>query len=124
MSDACCGVSDEPVPEDLAPWWRDQALALPAAAGVLWLTGLLLGVGGSEGMSVLSYAVGLAAGAWTFAPAAIRRLVTGRGQGRLGVGLLMTIAGTGAVLLGHVGEAAALAFLALLTLPWVFWRAV
>ncbi len=110
MSDVCCG-TDEPVTEDLAPWWRDRALALPAAAGVLWLTGLLLGVGSVEGLSVLSYAIGLAAGAWTFAPAAIRRLVTGRGQGRLGVGLLMTIAGTGAVLLGHVGEAAALAFL-------------
>ena len=110
MSDVCCG-TDGPVTEDLAPWWRDQGLALPAAAGVLWLTGLLLEFGGAEGLSVLSYAIGLAAGAWTFAPAAIRRLVTGRGQGRLGVGLLMTIAGTGAVLLGHVGEAAALAFL-------------
>lgn len=110
MSDVCCG-TDGPVAEDLAPWWRDQGLALPAAAGVLWLTGLLLEFGGAEGLSVLSYAIGLAAGAWTFAPAAIRRLITGRGQGRLGVGLLMTIAGTGAILLGHVGEAAALAFL-------------
>ena len=111
MSDACCGVSDEPVHEDLAPWWRDRELALPAAAGVLWLAGLVLESAGAEGFGVAAYALGLGAGAWTFAPAAIRRLVTGRGQGRLGVGLLMTIAGTGAVLLGHVGEAAALAFL-------------
>lgn len=111
MSDACCGVSDEPVHEDLAPWWRDRELALPAAAGVLWLAGLVLESAGAGGFGVAAYALGLGAGAWTFAPAAIRRLVTGRGQGRLGVGLLMTIAGTGAVLLGHVGEAAALAFL-------------
>ena len=48
MSDVCCG-TDGPVAEDLAPWWRDQGLALPAAAGVLWLTGLLLEFGGAEG---------------------------------------------------------------------------
>lgn len=111
MSDACCGGTDEPVTEELAPWWRDRGLALPTAAGVLWLTGLLLELVGAEGPAVVAYAVGVAAGAWTFAPAAVRRLATGRGAGRLGVGLLMTIAGTGAVLLGHVGEAAALAFL-------------
>ena len=35
----------------------------------------------------------------------------GRGRARLGVGLLMTIAAIGAVVLGHLGEAAALAFL-------------
>ncbi|MDN5746076.1 MAG: heavy metal translocating P-type ATPase, partial [Nocardioidaceae bacterium] len=97
--------------EELAPWWRDRALALPAAAGVMWLAGLLLEFAGAGIPAVVVYAVGVAAGAWTFAPAALRRLVTGRGSGRLGVGLLMTIAGTGAVLLGHVGEAAALAFL-------------
>jgi len=51
--------------------------------------------------------VALLAGAYTFVPGAIRRLV----RGRLGVGLLMTIAAIGAVALGHVGEAAALAFL-------------
>lgn len=110
MSDVCCG-TDEPVAEELAPWWRDRDLALPAAAGVLWLTGLLLEFTGAEVPAVIVYALGLAAGAWTFAPAAVRLLATGRGAGRLGVGLLMTIAGTGAVLLGHVGEAAALAFL-------------
>lgn len=110
MSDVCCG-TDEPVAEELAPWWRDRDLALPAAAGVLWLTGLLLEFTGAEVPAVIAYALALAAGAWTFAPAAVRLLATGRGAGRLGVGLLMTIAGTGAVLLGHVGEAAALAFL-------------
>jgi len=110
VSDACCG-TDEPVIEELAPWWRDRALALPLVAGVLWLTGLLLELAGAEDPAVVAYVLGLAAGAWTFAPAAVRQLITGRGAGRLGVGLLMTIAATGAVLLGHVGEAAALAFL-------------
>ena len=52
-------------------------------------------------------ALGLATGAWTFVPDALRQLA----KGRLGVGLLMTIAAAGAVALGHVGEAAALAFL-------------
>jgi cation-transporting ATPase G len=61
--------------------------------------------------ALVVHALALAAGAWTFVPGTLRRLVRGRGQGRLGVGLLMTIAATGAVLLGHVGEAAALAFL-------------
>ncbi|WP_259614207.1 heavy metal translocating P-type ATPase [Microbacterium paraoxydans] len=51
--------------------------------------------------------VALLAGAYTFVPGAIRRLM----RGRLGVGLLMTIAAIGAIALGHVGEAAALAFL-------------
>ncbi|WP_338749533.1 heavy metal translocating P-type ATPase [Janibacter alittae] len=111
MSDACCGGGDEVVTEELAPWWRDRALLLPATAGVLWVTGLLLGRAGAGSLATVAHAVGLAAGAWTFAPSAVRRLVGGSGGGRLGVGLLMTIAGTGAVLLGHVGEAAALAFL-------------
>ncbi|WP_338752239.1 heavy metal translocating P-type ATPase [Janibacter alittae] len=111
MSDACCGGTDEVVTEELAPWWRDRALALPATAGVLWVTGLLLDWAGAGTLATVAYAIGLAAGAWTFAPSAVRRLVSGSGGGRLGVGLLMTIAGTGAVLLGHVGEAAALAFL-------------
>jgi cation-transporting ATPase G len=53
------------------------------------------------------FAVGLLAGARTFVPGAIRRLL----RGRTGVGLLMTIAAVGAVALGHVAEAAALAFL-------------
>ena len=120
MSDECSGpvvpragdvATDDGEMEELRPWWRDRALALPLAAGVLWLTGLLLEWAGLDTVALFAHASGLAAGAWTFAPGAVRRLVTGRGQGRLGVGLLMTIAATGAVLLGHVGEAAALAFL-------------
>jgi cation-transporting ATPase G len=97
--------------EELAPWWRDRALALPVASGVLWVSGLVLGWSGQEFSALVAWVLGLAAGAWTFVPGTLRRLTTGRGRGRLGVGLLMTIAAAGAVLLGHFGETAALAFL-------------
>lgn len=89
------------------PWWRDRSLVLPALSGVLWIVGLTLDWFGLHLGATTAHAAGLLAGAWTFVPGAIRRLL----QGKLGVGLLMTIAATGAVLLGHVGEAAALAFL-------------
>src|SRR5699024_4980239 len=46
----------------------------------------------------------------TFVPGTVKRLFTAPGRGKLGVGLLMTIAALGAVLLGHVGEAAGSAF--------------
>lgn len=88
-------------------WWRDGALRLPLASGVLLLAGFLVDRSGVATAPVVLFALALAAGAWTFVPAALRRLV----RGRLGVGLLMTIAALGAVLLGHVAEAAALAFL-------------
>lgn len=97
--------------EPSVPWWRDRALALPAASGVLWGTGLLLEWTGTENAALIVHILALTAGASTFAPGAIERLLRARGRARLGVGLLMTIAATGAVLLGHVGEAAALAFL-------------
>lgn len=111
--DACCGPSEPrwDEHEGMPPWWRDRAFALPAAAGLLWATGLILEVTGLGVPALVAFALGLAAGAWTFVPGTFKRLFTARGRGRLGVGLLMTIAAVGAVLLGHVGEAAALAFL-------------
>lgn len=123
--DACCGADPQRAHDDhdheghggvdehgeLAPWWRDRALLLPVASGVLWVTGLVLEWTDLEVPALVAFALGLAAGAWTFFPGTLRRLVKGRGRARLGVGLLMTIAAVGAVLLGHVGEAAALAFL-------------
>nr|WP_226963617.1 cation-translocating P-type ATPase [Tetrasphaera sp. F2B08] len=113
--DACCGPT-EPADhdgehEEVPPWWRDRALALPVASGLLWVTGLILEWTGLEAPALVVFALGLAAGAWTFVPGTITRLFTAKGRGRLGVGLLMTIAAIGAVLLGHLGEAAALAFL-------------
>lgn len=113
--DVCCGPSDpagqDAVPEELSPWWRARALGLPVASGVLWVTGLVLEGTGRELVALVAFALGLLAGAATFVPGTCKRLFAATGRGRLGVGLLMTIAATGAVLLGHVGEAAALAFL-------------
>jgi len=99
---------DSHAPHDLAPWWKDRSLALPAISGILLAASFI-----TQALTVAEWPVttlqasSLLAGALTFAPGAVRRLV----RGSLGVGLLMTIAAVGAVLLGHVGEAAALAFL-------------
>ncbi|WP_460706738.1 heavy metal translocating P-type ATPase [Myceligenerans halotolerans] len=110
--DACCGpypaapgVGEEA--EARPPWWRDPALLPSAVSGVFLAVGLGLGWSGAGALALVAQWIALLAGAWTFVPGAVRRLV----RGRLGVGLLMTIAAVGAVLLGHVGEAAALAVL-------------
>lgn len=92
---------------EAGPWWRDPGMLLPLGSGLLLLVGYVLEWTGVTPAATIVLALSLAAGAWTFVPGAIRRLM----RGRLGVGLLMTIAALGAVLLGHVGEAAALAFL-------------
>ncbi|ANJ27325.1 heavy metal translocating P-type ATPase [Agromyces aureus] len=134
MSRECCGPDDAPVsitlragvPEDppiaalvddhdehgeeheeLISWWRDPALLLPVISGVLLAVGFGLEWSGVGWPATVVQAGSLLAGAATFVPGAVRRLL----RGKLGVGLLMTIAAVGAVLLGHVGEAAALAFL-------------
>lgn len=121
MSAACCdpGTGDADVHHDdthhddehdhgdehaAPPWWRDRQLLPPLASGLLLAAGYLAGGAAGTVLHVLS----LLAGAWTFVPRALRSLVLRR---RLGVGLLMTIAAIGAVALGHVAEAAALAFL-------------
>ncbi|OAH50146.1 ATPase P [Microbacterium oleivorans] len=88
-------------------WWRDAALLPSAVAGVLLLVGYVFEWSGGELPALILLGLSLLAGASTFVPGAVRRLI----RGRLGVGLLMTIAAVGAVALGHVGEAATLAFL-------------
>lgn len=106
MSEECCDPAD--VECEVRPsWWRDGALLPSAISGVTLVAGYGLEWAGSPIPALVLQWGALVAGAYTFVPAAVRRLV----RGRLGVGLLMTIAATGAVLLGHVGEAAALAFL-------------
>jgi len=110
MSSAC-GCEHEPVTEidELdRPWWKDPELLLPIFSGVALITGLALDWSDLEMPATVLYWVGLLLGAYTFAPGAIRNLVTKR---KLGIGLLMTISAVGAVILGFVGEAAALAFL-------------
>ncbi|GLU88193.1 cation-translocating P-type ATPase [Agromyces sp. NBRC 114283] len=121
MSEECCGGVGEFAPSGSAddaahvahaeaprpPWWRDPALLPSAISGLALVVGAALDWAGLGIPGLALQWLALLAGAWTFVPGAIRRLL----RGRLGVGLLMTIAATGAVLLGHVGEAAALAFL-------------
>jgi len=112
MTSACgcepvAPVTDE---EEHTPWWRDRAVLIPVASGMSLLIGLILGwfVPGSHAVALVLFWVSLLLGASQFAPGALKGLVT---SGRLGIGLLMTISATGAVLLGFIEEAAALAFL-------------
>ena len=98
-------------PEEHGPWWKDTELMFPITAGVFCITGFVLDHTVSPTAALACYWVALIAGGWTFIPGSLRQLVVGKGRSRMGVGLLMTIAAVGAVLLGHVGEVAALAFL-------------
>ncbi|WP_078057175.1 heavy metal translocating P-type ATPase [Corynebacterium provencense] len=102
------GTAGAPAPDGNRPaWWRDPDLAPSAVSAVALVCGYLLGHTDLTVASQVLQWIALLAGASTFVPGALRRLV----HGHLGVGLLMTIAAAGAVALGHVGEAAALAFL-------------
>ena len=112
--DPCCGSDpaqrlaesgEEPVVRP--PWWRDIELLPSAVSGIFLVAGYALDWSGLGVAALVAQWIALLAGGWTFVPGAVRRLI----RGRLGVGLLMTIAAVGAVLLGHVAEAAALAFL-------------
>ncbi|WP_169310132.1 heavy metal translocating P-type ATPase [Sanguibacter keddieii] len=99
------GALAAPVPT--SRWWRDRSILVPLGAGLLLALGYALEWSGAGAAAAVVLAASLLVGASTFVPGAVRRLA----RGRLGVGLLMTVAAVGAVLLGHVGEAAALAFL-------------
>ncbi|HUH53994.1 MAG TPA: cation-translocating P-type ATPase [Microbacteriaceae bacterium] len=87
--------------------WRDLGVIVPVASGVAFIAGLTSHWFGAELLALVLFWLGLALGASTFVPGAIRSLA----RGKLGVALLMTMSATGAVLLGYVAEAAALAFL-------------
>ncbi|MET9835819.1 cation-translocating P-type ATPase [Streptomyces sp. NPDC006385] len=110
MADACCA-TDTPTPaasaaEPAAPpaaLWQVRELQAAAASGVLLLTSLFLPGPGDTTAELAALLVGAA----TFVPGTLRGLL----KGRLGVGMLMTIAAVGAVALGEYGEAATLAFL-------------
>ncbi len=93
--------------EDLS-WWKAPGILIPALSGMVFLTGLICEWFGSGLVAMALFWVGLLLGASTFVPGALRNLLTKR---KLGIGLLMTISATGAVILGYIAEAAALAFL-------------
>lgn len=110
MSSACgCEHEVVDVAEDEreVPWWRDRGIMIPVFSGVAFLAGLALEWVGAEIPALVLFWIGLLLGASTFTPGAIRRLAVGK----LGIGLLMTISAIGAIILGYVEEAAALAFL-------------
>ncbi|MEZ7756000.1 cation-translocating P-type ATPase [Microbacterium paraoxydans] len=114
MSAACGCEHDEPetaigeeAEEAERPWWRDRGIMVPVFSGVAFLTGLALEWSGMEIPALVLFWIGVLLGASTFTPGAIRNLF----KGKLGIGLLMTISAVGAVILGYVEEAAALAFL-------------
>lgn len=112
MTSACGCEPAAPVTEEEehTPWWRDRAVLIPVASGLTLLVGLILEwfVPGAEVVPLVLFAASLLLGASQFVPGAVKGLIT---SGRLGIGLLMTISATGAVLLGFIEEAAALAFL-------------
>ena len=111
---AACGCEHEsatPTGEEVEgaerPWWKDRGVLVPIFSGVAFLSGLISERSGAETVALVLFWIGLLLGASTFTPGAVRRLF----KGKIGIGLLMTISAIGAVLLGYVEEAAALAFL-------------
>ncbi len=109
MGDACCAPALIPsggadVAGGHEDRWRIPAAALAACA---WLVGIVFELTDVQAAATVAFMVVIVAGGATFVPGAVRGLA----RGRLGVGLLMSIALVGAVVLGQYGEAASLAFL-------------
>ncbi|WP_040495345.1 heavy metal translocating P-type ATPase [Ilumatobacter nonamiensis] len=107
MSDACCGGTASVDGDDangLADRWKMIAAGMSAVA---WTAGIIAELTDAPGVADVAFVVAIIVGGATFVPGAVTGLV----RGRLGVALLMSIAGAGAIMLGQFGEAAALAFL-------------
>jgi heavy metal-(Cd/Co/Hg/Pb/Zn)-translocating P-type ATPase len=100
-------VDDDVDDEHDGPWWKDRGIMVPVFSGVAFLAGLICEWSGAEIPALVLFWIGLLLGASTFTPGAIRKLF----KGKLSISLLMTISAIGAVILGYVEEAAALAFL-------------
>ncbi len=101
-------LDDDDDDDDDRPWYRSPSVLIPIASGVAFGADLVCEWTGAETAGLVLFWIGLLLGAYTFVPGALRKLFT---KGKLGIGLLMTISATGAVILGYVEEAAALAFL-------------
>lgn len=107
MADACCGPAGADHDDERGEWaerWRTPAAVVAAAA---WAVGIAGELTDTAMLADVAFGVAIVVGGATFVPEALVRLR----RGRLGIGLLMTIALVGAVALGQVGEAASLAFL-------------
>ena len=113
MADACCAPRPEPtraegVPRSRIALVRDEWRSIAAiAAAAFWVIGVVLELADQSEPAKVAFVVTVVAGGATFVPSSL----DGLRHGRLGVGLLMTIAMAGALLLGELGEAAALCFL-------------
>lgn len=107
MIEASAAAEDE-VEERPVRFIDMPAVRAAALAGLLLATGYLGGqLGMPERARVAVFAVALLVAGWTFVPEAVRTLF----RRRLNIGVLMTVAAVGAVVLGQIGEAASLAFL-------------
>ena len=110
VADACCsaggpaGDGGDTGEDAAAETWRTAAAVVAVTA---WAAGVVAEWTDHTGAGRAAFVVAVVAGGSTFVPASLRALL----RGRLGVGLLMTIALVGAVVLGQFGEAASLAFL-------------
>ena len=103
MTDTCCAPRNLDA-EHEGHWLKERWRTIAAVvAAVLWAAGFVASGGVADGLLIAAVVIGAA----TFVPGAVRNLFAGR----LGVGLLMTIAAVGALILGEYAEAAALAFL-------------
>ncbi|ALB03379.1 MULTISPECIES: heavy metal translocating P-type ATPase [Kocuria] len=112
MSDACCAHDDpahhEEAETEPVGFWQVSEVRFATAAGALLAVGWFIHLlEGSEWLTTVVSVVALGLAGWTFVPSTVRQLA----KGRIGVGTLMTIAAVGAVALGAIEEAAALAFL-------------
>ncbi|MDN5805306.1 MAG: HAD-IC family P-type ATPase, partial [Microlunatus sp.] len=119
MSAECCGTDqdedpsgsrlDGPDQESCSPpkAWQVREIQLAGTAGTLLLAGFVARWLGADTAGIVLYLAGAVVGGSTFVPGALGGLL----RGRTGVGLLMTIALVGALILGQFAEAAALAFL-------------
>lgn len=102
-TDACgCPVDEQPTPHTTSKKsWLTIPLLFSAVSGIFLACGYII--------HPLFFIISFAIGASQFVPEAVKRCVTG--PRRLTIGLLMTIAAIGAIALGRIGSAAALAFL-------------
>ncbi|MGH2699997.1 MAG: heavy metal translocating P-type ATPase [Actinomycetota bacterium] len=110
MSDTCCescGTHESAANSPVSILREVRELKLVGLAGTLLVGGALASPLGFEEAPIWIYSLSLLAGASTFVPDSLRRVLSAK----VGVDTLMTIGALGAVLLGHVGEAAMLAFL-------------
>jgi cation-transporting ATPase G len=109
MSDACGCEAPAPDQGHGPPpsLWRVRDLQWAGLSGLLLVAAIVTARAGAELAGTALAVLGLVAGGITFVPGAVRSAR----RGQLGIAGLMTIAAVGAVLLGEVEEAAALAFL-------------